>query len=109
MQRSVLLAVTASLLAGAIASAASAAPAYKAGMTCQEFLSLDTVQQPKVVYWVEGLKDKGKWRDAVVDTVATDQVVPMVIEQCKAKPQASFWQKLDLSWRKFETSVKQHL
>ena len=109
MTKSVLLALTASLLASALSSAASAAPPYKAGMTCQEFLSLDTVQQPKVVYWIEGLKHKGKWHDAVVDTVSTDKVVPMVIEECKAKPQASFWQKLDLSWHKFEASVKQHL
>jgi len=94
---------------GATAAAPAPAPAHKAGMTCEEFLSLDTVTQPKIVYWVEGVKHKGKWHDAVIDTVSTDQVIPIVVEKCKAAPKASFWQKLDASWNNFEAWGKKHI
>jgi len=106
-----LLAFTAvgGMLVVANSGPAAAASAHKAGMTCEEFLSLDTATQPKVVYWVEGVKHKGKWHDAVIDTVSTDQVIPIVTEECRSAPKASFLQKFDISWNKFEASVKRRL
>ncbi len=31
-----------------------------AKMTCREFLALDEVARPKIVYWAEGVNRKGK-------------------------------------------------
>lgn len=92
----------------AMPTAASAAQ-HPASMSCREFLSLDNVQRPKVVYWAEGLNHKGKPTDAAIDIVSTDQVVPMVVEQCTSAPKASFWNELEASWRRLEATVKSHL
>jgi hypothetical protein len=78
-------------------------------MTCQEFLSLDDVTRPKVVYWAEGLNHRGKPEDAVVDVAETDRLVPVIVEQCRAAPKASFWKKLKTSWDHLEASVKKDL
>jgi len=62
-------------------------------MTCQDFLALEDVERPKAVYWAEGLYKKGKADDAVFDVVSTDNIVPMLVEDCKATPAASFVKK----------------
>jgi acid stress chaperone HdeA len=102
-------------LAGACSAFAASPPIpppaskHSAGMTCEEFLSLDSVERPKVVYWAEGLKHKGKPQNAAVDIVTTDQVVPIIVDQCTLTPHASFWEKVDASWQQLERSVKSHL
>ena len=109
--------LAASLLASGLAFAAVAAGVptaamsaeHRASMTCREFLSLDEVQRPKVVYWAQGLNHKGKPADAAIDIVSTDQLVPLVVEQCTSAPTASFWDKLDASWRHLETTLRSHL
>jgi len=93
----------------AAAAPAATAPGHRADMTCQEFLTLDAVTQPKVVYWVEGMKHKGKGRNVMIDTVSTDQIVPIVSQECQVEPKATVWQKLDTAWHKFEASAKKHL
>src|SRR5579863_5428861 len=54
-----------------------------AKMTCEDFLALEDVQRPKLVYWAEGFNRKGKADEAVVDVDATDQLVPVLVEDCK--------------------------
>lgn len=66
---------------------------HPAKMTCQEFMELDDVAKPKVVYWAEGFNGKGKPDDAVVDVESTDRLVPMVMEVCKSAPNESFLKK----------------
>jgi len=63
-------------------------------MTCEEFVALDDVVKPKVVYWAEGYNKKGKPTDSVVDVDETDRLVPMIVEECKETPKLSFWEKL---------------
>lgn len=90
-------------------SPATAATTHQASMTCREFLSLNTVERPKVVYWAEGVKHAGKPRDAVIDIADVDQIIPVVVERCTDAPQASFWKKLDEAWHNVEADVKKHL
>jgi acid stress chaperone HdeA len=99
---------------GGILAIANISPAMAAApngpkMTCKDFLSFDQVQRPKVIYWAEGVKTKGKPEDAVIDIASTDQVIPIIVQQCKAEPRASLWVKMDESWHKFEAEVKSHL
>jgi hypothetical protein len=75
--------------------AASPTPTHKpAKMTCEEYVMLDDVVKPKVVYWAEGFNNKGKAKDAVVDIAATDNLVPILVDECQETPKASFWEKI---------------
>jgi hypothetical protein len=91
------VAVIVGLLLGGGVSGAVAATPYRASMTCKEFLSIDDVSRPGVVYWAEGVNHKGKPEDAVIT------------EECKARPQASFWRQMDAAWHRAEADVKRHL
>lgn len=93
---------------GGFASQVTAAP-MRGDMRCSDFMSLTEVQRPKVVYWAEGAKHKGRPQDAIIDVTSVDRVVPIIVEQCSAAPQASFWAKLDASWKKLEASVNHRL
>ncbi|MET0499405.1 MAG: HdeA/HdeB family chaperone [Steroidobacteraceae bacterium] len=66
----------------------------RASMSCAEFVTLDDIVQPKVVYWAEGYSKKGRPIDAVVDVVETDTLVPMLVSECKATPKLTFWEKI---------------
>jgi hypothetical protein len=63
-------------------------------MTCNEFVSLANVTQPKVVYWAEGFNKDGGVSDSVVDIEETDRLVPILIQECKNEPKLTFWQKI---------------
>lgn len=69
-------------------------------MTCEEFLELEEVVKPKVVYWAEGVNRKGKVEDATFDVETTDRLVPVIIEVCQKEPKASFWKKLKAEFKK---------
>jgi hypothetical protein len=103
------LAAVASLTGVVVGAPATAATTQKAGMTCEQFLTFDVATRPKVVYWVEGVKEQGKWHDAVIDTVSTDQIIPVVTDQCQAAPKASLWQTVDNAWHTFELTFRRHL
>ncbi|SFJ02139.1 HdeA/HdeB family chaperone [Nitrosomonas sp. Nm34] len=63
-------------------------------MTCEEFLALDDVLKPKVVYWAEGLNRNDKPIEYVLDVDKTDKLVPVIVTECKETPRLSFWQKI---------------
>lgn len=63
-------------------------------MTCEEFLSYDEVTRPEIVFLSEGMKGKAKAKDTVVDVDRISTLVPVLVEDCKNEPKASFWQKL---------------
>jgi hypothetical protein len=91
--------VTMALLSGVLLSATMTSPVLAAThkpakMTCEEFVMLDDVVKPKVVYWAEGFNHKGKPVDAVVDIDATDKLVPILVTECQKTPKATFWQKI---------------
>lgn len=69
-------------------------------MTCEDFLALEDVAKPKVVYWAEGFDHKGKAEDAAVDVETTDSLVPVIIEVCQKEPKASFWKKMKAEFKK---------
>jgi acid stress chaperone HdeA len=71
-----------------------------AKMTCQDFIELDEVARPKLVYWAEGVNRKGKPEDAVFDVEMTDRLVPVLVEVCKKEPKESFWKKAKVEFKK---------
>jgi hypothetical protein len=64
-----------------------------AKMTCTDFLALDEVVKPKLVYWAEGYNKKGKPDNAEFDVITTDRLVPVLVEVCKKAPQEQFLKK----------------
>jgi len=82
------------LLTATMISPVFAAPHKPAKMTCEEFVTLDDMVKPKVVYWAEGFNHKGKPINATVDIDATDKLVPVLVTECRKTPKASFWQKI---------------
>ncbi|MCL4471633.1 MAG: HdeA family protein [Sulfuricella sp.] len=82
------------LLTTSMISPVLAAPHKPAKMTCEEFVVLDDVVKPKVVYWAEGFNSKGKAVDAVADIDETDKVIPMLVTECQKTPKASLLKKL---------------
>lgn len=88
---------------------AFAAPATHATMTCKQFVAIDEVSRPKVVYWAEGVSRKGRPQDAVMDIEETERLIPVVTEQCRRAPQASFMTKLEQSWDKVKNDIRRHV
>jgi len=94
------LIVTMAVLSGVLLSTTMISPVLAAThkpakMTCEEFVALDDVVQPKVVYWNEGfINSEGKPVDAVVDIEETDQLIPLLITECQKTPKASLKEKL---------------
>ena len=64
-------------------------------ITCEEFLALNPNDQQHIAYWVDGYQSaKG---EAAVGTVAFDkfgQPIGALVEECKATPKETLWQKL---------------
>jgi HdeA/HdeB family protein len=64
-------------------------------ITCEEFLALNPDDQQRIAYWVDGYQmAKG---EAAVGTVAFDkfgQPVGALVDDCKATPKETLWQKL---------------
>lgn len=88
-------ALLAAALTSTVYAATSADTAKKpARMTCEEFIALDDVQKPKVVYWAEGFSKKGKPVDTVVDLDETDRLIPVLVTECKKTPKVTLWQKI---------------
>ena len=97
MKSTITMAVLSGVLlsSGMTSTALAATPTHKpAKMTCEEYVMLDDVVKPKVVYWAEGFNKKDKAEDAVVDIAATDKLVPILVDECQESPKASFWEKI---------------
>ena len=77
------------LLTAAIASPAMAAPQRLSKFTCEEFLQIDDVVKPKLVYFSEGFDKKGKPDGDVFETETTDHYYPILIEECQKTPKAN--------------------
>jgi hypothetical protein len=88
------------ILAGLLLTTASISPVLAAThkpakMTCEEFVVLDDVIKPKVVYWNDGfINNKGKKVDPVIDIEETDTLIPVLISECQKTPKASLLKKL---------------
>jgi len=97
----------AALLAGVPVAFAQSSGAKKplGKMTCEEFLVLEDTFRPKVVYWAAAYGKGGKPEAAVLDVEGTEKVVPIIVEECKKAPKASFWQKLKAEVKKLEKKM----
>src|SRR2546422_9346013 len=64
-------------------------------ITCEEFLALNPDDQQRIAYWVDGYQvAKG---EATVGSVAFDkfdQPIGALVDDCKATPKETLWQKL---------------
>jgi hypothetical protein len=89
-------------LAAAVGSLLAAGPARAESkkkqvdtITCEEFLALNPNDQQRIAYWIDGYQEaKG---EAAVGTVAFDkfgQPIGALVEDCKATPKETLWQKL---------------
>ena len=64
-------------------------------ITCEEFLALNPNDQNRIAYWVDGYQ--AAEGEAAVGTVAFDkfgQPIGALVEDCKATPKETLWQKL---------------
>jgi hypothetical protein len=75
------------------AKPAAAAPRPET-LTCQEFLALDDVVKPRLVYWARGFNPAGGASDSALDIEATDKLVPVLVRECAESPKLTFWQKV---------------
>ncbi len=82
------------MLSAGMSTPVLAATHTPAKMTCEEFVALDEVVKPKVVYWAEGFNRKGEAEDAIIDIETTDKLVPILDEECQAAPKETFWEKV---------------
>jgi len=65
-----------------------------AKMTCQDFIVMDDVYKPQMVYWMDGYNNKGKLQTEDVVMVGQDETVAALVEECKATPKQSFAKKV---------------
>ena len=90
-------------LAKAVQQHASTAPKPAAAaqapgkMTCKQFVEVDEVVKPKLVYWSAGFDVgvDGGVTDSGVDVEETDKLVPVLVTECRESPKLTFWQKLE--------------
>ena len=99
------------VLSGAMLSMTLSTPAFAAmqkpgKITCEEFIALDDVVKPKVVYWTEGFNKKGKPEDAMIDIDDTDKLVPVLVTECKMAPKESFIKTMKTIQDKKSNAIK---
>ena len=99
----------ASLLTGATSAFAASGSKPLAKMTCQDFLALDETVQPKAVYWAVAYAKGGRPEAAVLDVEGTDQLTPMLVQECKATPKESFWKKVKEHVKKMGAKMKKKM
>lgn len=73
---------------------------------CADFLGVEDDFKPKLVYWATAYSKAGKPEAATINIEGTEKVIPIITEDCKKIPQASFWQKLKDGWRRVEAEMK---
>lgn len=71
----------------------TAAPLNPLNAKCKEFVALGEDVQPVAVFWVAGHNKSGKLKNGEVDEEFLAQPIATLVEECKAKPMASFYDK----------------
>jgi hypothetical protein len=66
---------------------------------CSDFIALSEEYQPIAAFWVAGHSKSGKAKSGEVDEEYLEQPVATLIEDCKAAPTASFYEKTKI-WLK---------
>ena len=63
-------------------------------LTCEDFVGIDDVIKPQYVIAAVAYTKGGKAKNAVIEVVDTETLVPFLVEECKKAPKESFWAKL---------------
>ena len=63
-------------------------------LTCEDFIGIDDVIKPQYVIAAVAYTKGGKAKNAVIEVVDTDTLVPFLVEECQKAPKESFWTKL---------------
>ena len=63
-------------------------------LTCEDFIAIDEVIKPQYVIASVAHTKGGKAKNAVIEIVDTDTLVPFLVEECQKAPKESFWAKL---------------
>ena len=84
VKKTLLLSIVSTISCSALTSIALAAT-QSTKTTCQDFLQLDEVSRPKLVYFLDGFDRRG---DAIetVDFDQNDRLVPVLVEECTKTP-----------------------
>ncbi len=104
LKQVIFLSLGASMAIAPAVRADTPAPAAKtvkpAKISCEEFLALDEVTRPKIIYWADGFNRKGKLETVEFDTEKVDRLVPVMVEVCTKEPKASFWSRAKAEFKK---------
>lgn len=95
----------ASLLASPTGARAEAAKKPLGKMTCEDFLAVEDTFKPKVVYYAVAYARGGEPEAAVIDVEGTETITPALIEECKAAPKESFWEKVKAAVKKLKSKM----
>ncbi len=101
--RNVAMGVAAALLMGgsAVALAQAGGAAKPLGkMTCGEFLQIDEVTKPKAVYFAVAYAAGGQPEAAMLNVQATEKLIPVLVTECKSKPNEAFYDKVKAQYAK---------
>ena len=72
----------------------------------EAFVAVDEQFKPQVVYAATAYAKGGKPEASMIDIEGTEQVIPIVGEECAKEPQASFWQKLKGAMARVRTEAR---
>ncbi|KXU84390.1 HdeA [Paraburkholderia monticola] len=93
MNRTLLSSILACLVVAQPVLAQSGKPMSPAKMTCEDFVAVDDVYRPTLVYWVAGV-DKLGIRESDVMVVDTATPIGIIVEECKKTPKVAFKTKV---------------
>ena len=56
-------------------------------------------------------EETGNWasvyaKGGELDIAGTEQITPVIVQDCEKEPESSFWQKLKAAWDKVEDEAK---
>ncbi|UXU89951.1 HdeA family protein [Burkholderia sp. S-53] len=87
--------------------AQAAPPISPAQMTCEEFVAVDDVYRPTLVYWVAGV-DKLGIRETDTMVVDTATAVGVIVDECKKTPKMAFKTKVRELYKSGRISLFDH-
>ncbi len=107
MNRTVVTALALGLGFALPALAQTSAQMSPAKMKCEDFVAVDAVYQPALVYWVAGVDHLGIRE---TDTMVVDTATPvaLVVSECKKTPKAMFKTKVRELYKSGQITLFDH-
>ena len=63
-------------------------------LTCEDFIAVEDIIKPQYVIAGNAYTKGGKAKNAVIEIIDTETLVPILVEECQKAPKESFWAKL---------------